>query len=659
MNLQLSIAVPWSLTHYIPLNGFHPLYHALFESKPDWVNLAALDNIEFSHTLRGDENFRRNILHEIRQDTELLKLHSMSIENKYFEQFWAPNRSLTRLLPGDIEFHHTAPYPSLERPFIFHCESFAPIFFPFAHQGTGSLSSSKKLRKHYQDIFEHPLCLGIFSHLPQTLENISRFFSSKIINDRLFDSGIGLHSNKNEFASIDKGPLSAPVFLFVNSAHQRVGNFFLRGGHLALRYWQLTYSEPGAGRLVMRCARPPDEMLAKHGVDLNWLRRHEQRSVVWIENYISAADLTSLMQTAHFLLLPSASLHSVSIMSAMAAGAVPIVSDTMGTDRYVKDAVDGVVLKGVYASNWSQDRKTGIMMDRYRRNLNLENDLVQQLVSRLGRLLSHPEQYAALQSGAFLKARETFSGSRFSENFWQKVMQCYKALPETLRTPDTRRKKWPNLTHCLLKQADWQRVFTSPPQPVSYPNSGKGNVVELGGCYVASSSDDSHDLHHWSPVAEYVDNSLPHLIFSTDIKDLPRRSYPNSEPALSATSRLITFVANRLRDYPILFSVAARLLRKLRKINRAFLYFFSNKILPVNPDTKLDLSDIELIIDEVKGFSVIRCSHIFYAIPQTLEVFSLARLERGEYSPCLRGTNRKEILQKIDELWQQNNQIPL
>jgi hypothetical protein len=43
------------MTHYIPLNGFHPLYQALFDERPDGVALNAIDNIKLSKALQSDE----------------------------------------------------------------------------------------------------------------------------------------------------------------------------------------------------------------------------------------------------------------------------------------------------------------------------------------------------------------------------------------------------------------------------------------------------------------------------------------------------------------------------------------------------------------------------------------------------------------------------
>ena len=316
----------------------------------------------------------------------------------------------------------------------------------------------------------------------------------------------------------------------------------------------------------MRCTRPSDSVLCDHGVDLNWLRKHERHSVIWIENYLSAADLDALMQEAHFFLLPSASLHSVSIMQAMAAGAIPVVSDTLGVDRYVVDAVDGIVLKGVFASNWRRDTETGVMIDRYQRNSELDSKLLQQLVMRLSSLLKNPAQYRSIQKAIIAKAGTAFSGNAFSEDFWQKVRHRYLNLPNPLYRSSDPSVTELELGDCLLKQSDWARIFSSPPQPVLRMDVGRGKVVELGGCFMALDGRQM-DLHDYSPLAGFVDGGMQPLIFSADMKGL-NGTYLGCLIGDSRLRRFVRYIAERLMPYPKLYSMAAVVYKYLRRILR-------------------------------------------------------------------------------------------
>jgi len=69
----INVAVPWSLSHYIPLNGFHPLYRALFDNRPENIIINALDNVELSQILRGNSELRAEVVSYISAQCEMLQ----------------------------------------------------------------------------------------------------------------------------------------------------------------------------------------------------------------------------------------------------------------------------------------------------------------------------------------------------------------------------------------------------------------------------------------------------------------------------------------------------------------------------------------------------------------------------------------------------------
>ncbi len=653
MNQSISVAIPWSLTHYLPLNGFHPLYQALFEEKPDWANLVAWDNVELSQRLGADKNFCSDMQDEVAQCEAWMQSHAETeIAKQYFEQFWSANLALTRLLPGDIEFHHTAPFPSLTRPYVFHCESFAPIFFPFAHQGTGSLVSPDALRTHYAGLFEDPLCLGIFSHLPDTLADISRFFRSSIIDRKLISSPIGLcGKDDTKLNREEKGALTEPTLLFINSANQNPDNFFRRGGHLALRCWQTLMGDSHAGKLILRCARPSDEALQAHGVDLSWLRQHTQTNILWIENFLSSAEIEELMDAAHFMLLPSASLHSVSIMQAMWAGAIPVVSDTIGTDLYVRDGKDGILLKGVRAANWSVDQASGVLVDRYADNAQTDTDLVDQMVTRIGDLLTQPSKFNALRKTMQDRAALDFNGRNFSQKFWQRVSEEYRHFLSAGRVTPRQLPKLKPDSVCFLDSSEWPRLFRSAPQPVSQLHTGRGKVTELGGCFIASPGPYALKLNDWSPLAEYVTEGSPHLYCARTIKELGGKylGFRMVATQLTRRRRIVRWVSDRLMPYPIMFSAASECLKLMRRIRGLSSDGEFQKIVANDWANPLPESDIELMAQLENGMNVIRCGYMYYAIPKTEGEFFKVRADAGQYSVCLTGVSLKEVLHKVDD----------
>jgi glycosyltransferase involved in cell wall biosynthesis len=639
---KLTVAVPWSLTHYMPLNGFHPLYRGLFDEVPNGVELFAWDNIELSQKLRADLGFRKDLLSQLNVcQNPLLKFKQVPELDRYWQHLSKGNDVLTNLLPGDIEFHHTAPFPSFKRPFVFHCESFSPIFFPYAHQGEGSGLLLLKLREFYRELFESPLCLGIYSHISETLSEISNFFSSEVIDQKLNFSKIGVKLGKaHEEIKLNKSDLSCPVMLFVNSANQNPANFFLRGGHLVLRSWKTIYDLSQQGRLILRCSRPTNEMLAEYGVDIDWLKEREGLDVIWINDYLTSLELETLVASADFFLLPSASLHSVSIMQSMALGAVPIVSDTIGTDRYVCDGADGVVLKGVLKNSWSRDLDSGVLMDSYVRNEGLESSLIEQLVFRINELLHYPEKFLELQNNAIEKAKIEFSAKEFSVNFWESVSQRYRGYQmEGFQSAKIHQND------CLLNSSDWDRVFGSVPQPIARLHAGSFRVNEVGGCYICNPGKRPMQLHDWSPLAEYLDPPGPRIYFGATIKELGGKylGVPLSEKD-GRQSGLIVYVSEKLIPYPRVYRFTSRCWQVLKK------WQWSRKLLQPAERFSESGDDIELVMqDAKKRLNVIRCGSIYYAIPQESGEFKKELAENGGYKFCIKAISLRKIMQEVQD----------
>lgn len=640
----LSVAVPWSLSHYIPLNGFHPLYRALFDDRPKEITIKAWDNIELSQMLRGDNALRAGILNSVSAQHKTLRGKIRTdLAASYTAGYSPPNIALTSLLPGNIEFHHTAPFPSLTRPFVFHCESFAPIFFPFSHQGKGEIKSPQAVRSHYRRIFNDPLCLGIFSHIPETLQDIRHFFDSREIDEKLYQSRIGLSSQSlPQVVPGKKWSLTTPRFLFVNSANQNPANFFHRGGHIVLRFWRELRASGHQGKLYLRCARPSDELLSEHGVDVVFLHGEECSSVIWIQDYLTNQELNALMADVHFFLLPSASLHSVSIMQAMALGTVPVISDTVGTSLYVTNEHNGIVLEGVFSANWTRDSATGILVDNYHRNQVLDDSLVAQLTRQIMALLAAPHIYASLRKNALSCARTQFSGSSFSNEFWATVQglctECgNKEFDAGLVSSTTSAA----LEHCTVDRRDWPRIFESVPQPVTRIYSGNGRVTELGGAFIHTVGNSPMSLHDWSVLAEYGKDGAPRLSYAKSIKELGGRYMALSGDAFVERrfNLLIDWVSRLLVPFPNLHRFAARILKMAKRLGK----IFGNG---VGSEAQLDT---QLVIQGASGMNVIRYFDKYYAIPQNEGRFLLSKVDDGGYSTCFIGSSVKEVLRKISE----------
>ncbi|MEO7861702.1 MAG: hypothetical protein ABIU05_14950 [Nitrospirales bacterium] len=639
----LKVAVPWGLSHYIPLNGFHPLYRALFDHAPANINLFAWDNVKLHRRVCSDAKMRAALLNKAKAEQHHSeRLARESSARAYREYLWPPNYVLTTELMGDIEFYHTVPFPSLKRPFVFYCESYAPVLFPFAQQGTGSLERHEEIREHYQSIFANPLCLGIFSHIPETLQALSQFFSDPIIDQKLFRSRVGLSEKTVLDPTLpQKTALSRPRFLFVNSAHQSPASFFPRGGHIALRFWKNFLAEGNDGLLILCCARPSDKDLSEYGVDVSFLQAQIGRSIIWGQDYLANHEMNALIARSHFLLLPSASLHSVSIMQAMTLGTIPVVTDTVGTSVYVTDNEHGIVLQGIRDAIWHIDAATGILVDRYCRTPDLDDSLVSQLTSRVGALLDAPDTYWNMRDRTMAYAQDQFSGQAFSDHFWGRASDLYYRERKYFSGRNVAPiKVGTTLLDCTVQNDGWARVFESPTQPMLRINTGLGVVWELGGAMIQAYGNPRIDLNDWSVLAQHYNPDAPQTTFANTLdelggKYLGKYLHPVEPRGEGARPNLIGWIARVLKPFPKLYGFAAHILSRFRSS-------LGSRFARAKADP-----EIELVRHGVSGYNIIRHLDRYYAIPQSEEGLSSHKADPGGYSSCFSAYSVDQVLRHI------------
>ncbi len=635
----LNVATPWNLSHYIPLDGFHPLYRALFDHVPENVKLSAWDNVKLSRKLRDDASVRRAVVESAKlEEHPHHRGDGSSVAKRYQEYFWPPNQVLTTALKGDLEFYHTAPFPSLKRPFVFHCESFAPVLFPFAQQGSGNIENYEELKGHYRSIFANPLCLGIFSHVPDTLHALSSFLSDTTIDGKLFSSRMGLSANAFSRHEPEQKPsLSRARFLFINSANQNAVNFFRRGGHLVLRFWKEFIADGRDGLLMLRCTMPDDVELQEYGVDVSWVKGEIGRSIVWDQAYLAGHEIQSLMAGAHFFLLPSVALHSVSIMEAMRAGAIPVVSDTVGTSTYVTDKENGIVLSGVRTEVWQKDAVIDILVDSYYRRPELDRLLVEQLTTRICRLLEDRDAYWDMHRRTIVHAHKQFSGRSFAESFWGSVSDLYAQFrgvsdPTEVASDDLRLA----LSDCTIQNHGWARVFESPSQPMLRIKTEFGMVWELSGAMIQTYGNPRIELNDWSVLAQYCKNGAPPGIYANTLEELEGTYlHPPGEQREGVRSKLVRWISKTLRPFPVLYHCAAQALAVYRR--HGGFRFARPKADP----------EIELVRQGINGYNIIRHRDRYYAVLQREGEFSPEKAEVGDYSSCYQGGSVDEVLRSI------------
>jgi hypothetical protein len=443
----IRLAVPWSTSSYVPLNAFHPLYAPLFEGEVGdrGIEFSVLNEPGFYNELISNKELVAGVGRSRAQFSEELgsdEYWQTDIGKQFVDYHGINNLWLAGNIPGDIELHHTAPVSVGARPFVLHCESFHPVFSPFADEAKGFSTDIHKTREFYRALFSKNNCLGIGSHLDATLGHLSNFFSDSAIDKKLFLTGMGLSKNTLDVFSSQmptKNP-QMPCFLFTHSAQQNPALFVLRGGVIALLFMEIFYKSGGQGKFVFRCNRPDRKIIEEYGLDRELLKNLEDEGkLVWITQFLSEEDLLSLFTQADFFILPSANLHSVSLMQAQAAGAIPVVTDAIGVERYVTDGVSGVVLHGIRSSISVDSPASGVPFTDHQRWRTLPfMDLARQMYLKLKPLLDDPSRRLLLQNNIKGHALKFYEGADFREGLLENVRARYELLnvPRESRVKD-------------------------------------------------------------------------------------------------------------------------------------------------------------------------------------------------------------------------------
>ena len=485
--MKISAAIPWNLPCYTAAGGFHPLYRALFEDNAV-LEFHAIGEVALARKMHAGAQRHGDIAAGWSRATPALPafLRDTGPGREFMRHLTPDGIALCNAIPGQIELHHTGPFTTGGRPFVLHCESFLSAFIPFFRRGSGGLKDGDRVREFYRRLLGQESCLGIYSHMPTTLTEFSRFFRDARIDAKLHPSRIGL--SQTDLGALLHGRRkeagSRPIFLFTGSARQDPGDFAHRGGNAALLFAEQFLRAGNAGRFLFQASRPRDEELSAAGVDAGFLKSAEAQQIFWLDGHLPQHELLRLYLVSDFLLLPSLGLHSVTLMRALAAGAIPVITDTHGPEAYVTDGETGIVLRGVRDAVWHEDPESGVLVDSYPVPANLAARLAGQMFEHITALLANPAAMSGLRDRGRRFAGLHYSGPAFRDEYSESISRLWHARA----TGDARMRPAPEPTRLAAREttrADgWARFFEGPPQATLVLDVGNARVYSRRGIYV-------------------------------------------------------------------------------------------------------------------------------------------------------------------------------
>jgi glycosyltransferase involved in cell wall biosynthesis len=173
------------------------------------------------------------------------------------------------------------------------------------------------------------------------------------------------------------------TILFTNSWHQGATGFYLRGGLDVLEAYSNLHSENKALRLIVRSKLPDD-------LDVRYRQIIQRCNVTVIDQFLPAEEIRSLFDSADIYVLPSARLHVVSILQAMAHGLAVVASDGWGISEYIEHERNGLIVSGRYGeTSWMTS--DGMLMEDYRPLLSSTPHVAGALKDALAMLIKEPD----------------------------------------------------------------------------------------------------------------------------------------------------------------------------------------------------------------------------------------------------------------------------
>ncbi len=435
---KINVFLPWNLPEYYALNGFHDLYDFILEEN-QYFNFKAIEIKKF-------------------YNKKYLNFFAFLNKFNFSFRFYDKSASVSYLLSKvaakgcELNFLHTSLiFAGESKPFIFHLEDFQSIFL---HRDILPVFNKDV---NLQKIFEQNNCLAIISHIPETLQSFRNYFNSPVINSKLHYSRIAISNNFIKSAKklkISKQKSSETVFLFTSSGHQNTNNYVTRGFKVVINLAKKLIESGYKVKFIFKCIKLDRSAFLDLGLNdeqIDFI--YNCSAIVWYEEYLSDDEMSVLYKMSDFFLLPSAQLHSMSILKSMYSESIPIVTDTVGTNQYVSHLKNGIVLNGVRKAVFQDN--IFLLKPNIENYLFLENSLTEQLFSNLVKIIDKKDVIEKMKSEAKETVIRNFNPKDNEEELLHHILMEYNK--KVSRKSRKKNKIFKKLVNRYILSSDFSR----------------------------------------------------------------------------------------------------------------------------------------------------------------------------------------------------------
>jgi len=318
-------------------------------------------------------------------------------------------------------FLTSVPFTYGQQPWMIEIEDPTSLFFPFIQNGATAQLQPRELPAWpiIRAILESPNCRAIITHIGSTARSLPVLFDSPAIAAKTFHLPMGIEMPAHAVEQDDDDEIH---LLFTNSWHQEAGGFQVRGGLDVLEAFAVLRKRYPHLRLTMRTALP-------------WLADRHQRMIEegWVRvipRFLTPDEMSELQRRSHVYLLPSARIHIVSLLQAMAHGQAIVASDGWGFDEYVQAERNALIVRGRNAA-W-MDERAGFLREDYGSLRKPNPQIVAGLVESISRLVENRGLRRRLGATARADIEERFNLNRWNDGLravFEKTFQVPSGLP--------------------------------------------------------------------------------------------------------------------------------------------------------------------------------------------------------------------------------------
>jgi len=319
-------------------------------------------------------------------------------------------------VPSDVSlaFLPSMPFILGQIPWVIEIEDTTTLFVPFLRIagkrqdprlfGTGGIYDSGFLPA-VKALLQSESCRGIITHVRSTANSIPILFDDPTLARKVFHIQLGIRQRLTCKTPNAKAPVTV---LFTNSWHQGATSFYLRGGLDLLEAYSVIFFRYPGSRLVLRTKLPTD-------LHHRYRQIIAQCNVQVIDQFLSEPEMEALFRSADIYALPSARLHVVSVLQAMASGLAIVASDGWGMEEYVSHGRNGLIVSGRYGrSSWMDSN--GMLRENYKPLFAADPVVTNGLVDALSTLINNPEMRTTLAQTGLSDIQTQFSIGRWNDD---------------------------------------------------------------------------------------------------------------------------------------------------------------------------------------------------------------------------------------------------